>query len=138
MVVNAEAMLPDLLPQNEASGPLFKVRDDPRITPVGRWLRRLSLDELPQLINVLRGEMSLVGPRPALPHEVGAWTDELRNRLRVRPGITGMWQVSGRSTATFEDYVRLDLFYVDNWSFVTDLSVLARTVPAVLSRRGSW
>lgn len=138
MVADAEARLAEVRDRNEADGPLFKIRDDPRVTRVGRWLRRFSLDELPQLWNVLRGEMSLVGPRPALPSEMGAWSEELHGRLRVRPGITGMWQVGGRSEASFEEYVRLDLYYVDNWSLWIDLAILAKTVPAVLARRGAY
>jgi exopolysaccharide biosynthesis polyprenyl glycosylphosphotransferase len=137
MCVDAEARLAAVAHLNEADGPLFKVKDDPRITRVGRFLRKTSLDELPQLINVLRNEMSMVGPRPALPREVLAWDEELRNRLRVRPGITGMWQVSGRSDTTFEDYQRLDLYYVDNWSLVTDLLIVIKTIPAVLLSRGA-
>ncbi|MEO6318284.1 MAG: sugar transferase, partial [Acidimicrobiales bacterium] len=137
MVADAEARITDLLDQNQADGPLFKMRDDPRITRVGRWLRRLSIDEIPQFWNVLRGEMSLVGPRPALPSEVAGWSEQLHDRLSVRPGITGMWQVSGRSDATFEEYTRLDLYYVYNWSLLTDLAMVAKTVPTVLSRRGS-
>lgn len=136
MVVGADAMLDRVRHLNEAKGPLFKIRDDPRVTPVGRLLRRTSLDELPQLYNVLKGEMSLVGPRPALPAEAARWEPSLRNRLRVRPGITGMWQVSGRSDAT-DEYGQLDLYYVDNWNLVTDLVILARTVPAVLLQRGA-
>jgi exopolysaccharide biosynthesis polyprenyl glycosylphosphotransferase len=137
MVVDAEELLIDLLDRNEAAWPLFKVRDDPRVTRVGRVLRRLSIDELPQLWNVLRGEMSLVGPRPALAAECEGWSAELRQRLRVRPGITGMWQVNGRTDASFEDYTRLDLYYVHNWSLWTDLAMLGKTIPAVLSRRGA-
>jgi lipopolysaccharide/colanic/teichoic acid biosynthesis glycosyltransferase len=105
---------------------------------VGRILRRFSLDELPQLWNVLRGEMSLVGPRPALPHEITGWGPELHQRLTVKPGITGMWQVNGRSNASFEDYVRLDLYYVDNWSLLTDLAIMAKTCVAVLRRQGAY
>ncbi len=138
MVSGAEAMLVELRDQNEADGPLFKMKDDPRVTKVGRVLRKLSADELPQLWNVLRGDMSLVGPRPALVTEVEQWDDLVRNRLRVKPGITGMWQVSGRSDASFESYVRLDLFYVDNWTFWSDISILAKTVPIVLARRGAY
>jgi exopolysaccharide biosynthesis polyprenyl glycosylphosphotransferase len=138
MVQDAEERLAELTDRNEADGPLFKIRDDPRVTRVGRVLRRLSLDELPQLWNVLRGEMSLVGPRPALPSEVAAWSEELHARLRVRPGITGMWQVGGRSEASFDEYVRLDLYYVDNWSLWIDLAILAKTIPAVLARRGAY
>ena len=137
MVDDAEDLLIDLRDRNEADGPLFKMRDDPRVTRVGRWLRRTSLDELPQLWNVLRGEMSLVGPRPALPDECVQWTGQLFDRLRVRPGITGMWQVSGRSDTSFGDYVRLDLYYVDNWSLLVDLSILVKTVPVVFARRGA-
>jgi exopolysaccharide biosynthesis polyprenyl glycosylphosphotransferase len=137
MVTNAEDLLIDLRDRNEADGPLFKLRDDPRVTPFGRALRKSSLDELPQLWNVLRGEMSLVGPRPALPEECAEWSGELWDRIRVRPGITGMWQVSGRSDTSFGEYVRLDLYYVDNWSLVIDLSLLAKTIPAVLARRGA-
>jgi exopolysaccharide biosynthesis polyprenyl glycosylphosphotransferase len=137
MVVDAEARLAELRELNEADGPLFKMTDDPRITRVGRFLRVTSLDELPQLWNVMRGDMSLVGPRPALPHETEEWDALLTQRLRVKPGITGMWQVSGRSDTTFEDYTRLDLYYVDNWSLATDLAILAKTVPVVLLRKGA-
>ena len=137
MVVDAEDRLADLMARNESDGPLFKLRDDPRITKVGRVLRKLSIDELPQLWNVVRGDMSLVGPRPALPREVDEWNEELHERLRVRPGITGMWQVSGRSDSGFSEYQRLDLFYVDNWSIVIDLGILVRTIPAVISGRGA-
>ena len=137
MVRDAEDLLPGLLEHNESDGPLFKMKDDPRITRVGRVLRKLSIDELPQLWNVVRGDMSLVGPRPALPREVVRWNDELHERLRVRPGITGMWQVSGRSDSGFSEYQRLDLFYVDNWSIVIDLGILVRTIPAVVTGRGA-
>ena len=116
---------------------LYKLVVDPRVTKVGRFLRSWSLDEIPQLWNVLRGEMSLVGPRPALPHETEAWDPLLSQRLRVKPGITGMWQVNGRSESSFEDYTRLDLYYVDNWSPATDLAILAKTIPVVLARRGA-
>ncbi|MGH9286405.1 MAG: sugar transferase, partial [Acidimicrobiales bacterium] len=112
MVERAETMVIELRDLNESDGPLFKMRDDPRVTRVGRLLRRFSVDELPQFWNVLRGDMSLVGPRPALPAEMRAWTPELHNRLRVKPGLTGMWQVSGRSDCSFAEYVRLDLYYV--------------------------
>ncbi|CAN5264353.1 sugar transferase [soil metagenome] len=137
MVKDAESRIAELHQHNEADGPLFKMTNDPRITSVGRWLRRLSIDEIPQLWNVLRGDMSLVGPRPALPHELHGWSPELHERLLVRPGITGMWQVSGRAEASFEDYVRLDLYYVHNWSLWTDLAMLAKTIPTVVSRRGA-
>lgn len=137
MVRDAPRLLVDLRAQNEADGPLFKISRDPRVTRVGRALRRASLDELPQLWNVLRGEMSLVGPRPALPDEVAGWTPELHLRLRVKPGLTGMWQVNGRSSVSFDEYARLDLHYVNNWSMGTDLAILAKTLPAVLSGRGA-
>jgi exopolysaccharide biosynthesis polyprenyl glycosylphosphotransferase len=137
MVVGAENMVETLLDLNEASGPLFKIRDDPRVTPVGKVLRKWSLDELPQLINVWRGEMSLVGPRPPLPKEVATYDDWVMGRLEVRPGITGLWQVSGRSDLAFEEYVRLDLFYIENWSLAYDLFILVKTVPIVVSTKGA-
>jgi exopolysaccharide biosynthesis polyprenyl glycosylphosphotransferase len=138
MVTGAELMLSDLASRNEADGPLFKVREDPRVTRIGRWLRRYSLDELPQLWNVLRGEMSLVGPRPPLPCEVEAYEEWQLDRLEVRPGITGLWQVSGRSNLSFDEYVRLDLFYVENWSLSYDLFILAKTIPMLLSAQGAY
>ncbi len=137
MVRDAEERKNELLDSNEADGPLFKMKRDPRVTRVGRILRTSSIDEIPQLVNVLRGDMSLVGPRPALPHETEAWDPLLTQRLRVKPGITGMWQVNGRSESSFEDYTRLDLYYVDNWSLATDLAILAKTVPVVVARRGA-
>ena len=137
MCNDAEARKADLASQNEADGPLFKIEHDPRITRVGRILRKLSIDELPQLWNVLRGQMSLVGPRPALPSEVEHWDDDLHDRLRVLPGITGMWQVSGRSDASFDDYARFDLYYVDNWSLAKDLTILARTFAVVAQSKGA-
>ncbi|WP_122816516.1 exopolysaccharide biosynthesis polyprenyl glycosylphosphotransferase [Nocardioides pantholopis] len=128
-----------LAARNEvAGGVLFKLRQDPRITPVGRVLRRYSLDELPQLLNVVRGEMSLIGPRPALPQEVARYDADPRRRLAVRPGLTGLWQVSGRSDLSWEETVRLDLSYVDNWSLGLDLAIVARTVGAVLGHRGAY
>jgi lipopolysaccharide/colanic/teichoic acid biosynthesis glycosyltransferase len=138
MVHDAESRLALLADQNEAQGPLFKIRKDPRITRMGRWLRRASLDELPQLLNVLTGEMSLVGPRPPLPTEVAVYHDWHRDRLAVQPGITGLWQVGGRSELSFDDAVRLDLFYIENWSLTLDLFILGKTVPAVLSSRGAY
>ena len=137
MVVDAEAQKAGLLDRNEMDGPLFKIADDPRITPVGRVLRKLSIDELPQLFCVVRGSMSMVGPRPALPDEAALWDEQVHERLRVRPGITGMWQVSGRSSTSFEDYKRLDLYYVDNWSLTHDIRICAKTVGVVLSGRGA-
>jgi exopolysaccharide biosynthesis polyprenyl glycosylphosphotransferase len=137
MTRDAEQRKADLADRNEADGVLFKVADDPRITKVGAILRRFSIDEIPQFVNVLRGEMSVVGPRPALPEEVDQWTDDVHERLRVYPGITGMWQVSGRSDTTFEEYKRLDLYYVDNWSLAHDLRIVARTFSAVVGQRGA-
>ena len=138
MHVDAEARLEELRRRNEHDGVLFKLRDDPRVTSTGRWLRAWSLDELPQLVNVLRGEMSLVGPRPPLPSEVERYAGDTRRRLLVKPGITGPWQVSGRSELSWEDTVRLDLQYVENWSLGLDLVILARTVLAVLRGRGAY
>ena len=140
MVLDAEARLAELeqLERDRGNVVLFKMSDDPRITKVGKVLRRYSLDELPQLWNVLRGDMSLVGPRPALPREVEGYDTDAHRRLAVRPGITGLWQVSGRSDLSWDDTVRLDLFYVDNWSFMQDLLILVRTVRAVLASRGAY
>ena len=138
MVAGAEHWVGDLRAHNEADGPLFKIKGDPRVTPIGRILRRFSIDELPQMWNVLRGQMSLVGPRPALPEELHGWSTELHQRLRVKPGVTGTWQVSGRSDSSFEDYSRLDLYYVDNWSLWTDLALVAKTVPALVRSRGAY
>ncbi len=137
MVANAEEILGELQEANEGAGPLFKIKSDPRVTGVGRFLRKTSLDELPQLWNVVRGEMSMVGPRPALAAEMASWDEDLFGRLRVKPGITGMWQVSGRSETSFEEYTRLDLYYVDNWSLFVDLTLLLRTIPAVLRSDGA-
>ena len=138
MVPEAEAMLLDLRDRNEADGPLFKIREDPRMTALGRWLRAWSLDELPQLLNVLRGEMSLVGPRPALPQEVELYEEWQHGRLEVAPGITGLWQVEGRIELPFPEAVRRDIFYIENWSLSYDLYILARTIPAILLRRGAY
>ncbi len=131
-------MLPSL---QGPSGPhvLFKMQSDPRVTKVGQLLRRYSLDELPQLVNVLRGDMSLVGPRPPLPTEVQPLRERLPSRrLHVRPGLTGLWQISGRSDLSWDDTVRLDLYYVDNWSMVQDLVILLKTLSAVLAARGAY
>jgi exopolysaccharide biosynthesis polyprenyl glycosylphosphotransferase len=138
MVAGADAMTATLTHLNESDGLLFKIRDDPRVTRVGHFLRRYSIDELPQFLNVLRGEMSVVGPRPPLPREVDAYDADVRRRLLVRPGITGLWQVSGRSDLSWEDSVRLDLSYVENWSMATDLAIAAATVNAVLAGRGAY
>ncbi len=137
MYVDAEERKRELLAQNEMDGPVFKMRHDPRITPVGRFLRKWSIDELPQLWNVLRGEMSLVGPRPPLPEEVGRYATFERRRLSMRPGISCLWQISGRNAIGFEDWVKLDLQYIDSWSIALDLKILLRTLDAVIRGRGA-
>lgn len=131
MVVDAEAKKAELEAQNARTGPLFKVAHDPRITPFGRFLRASSLDEVPQLFNVLEGTMSLVGPRPALPDEVAQFDDKLIERLRVKPGVTGLWQVEARDLPSFDLYRRYDLLYVQNWSVGVDLALIARTAAVV-------
>ena len=138
MVVDAEAQRPRLEASNESSGLLFKMRRDPRVTPVGAWLRRWSLDELPQLINVMLADMSLVGPRPALPSETDKYGDHVRRRLAVKPGLTGLWQVSGRSDLSWDESVRLDLRYVENWSFMLDMQILWKTWSAVTRGSGAY
>jgi len=138
MFVDADARLKELEGQNEATGPLFKMKEDPRVTRVGKWLRKYSIDEFPQLLNVLRGDMSLVGPRPPLPREAVEYADQHWRRMEVLPGMTGLWQVSGRSGLSFDEMVRLDLYYIENWSLGFDLSILMRTIPAVLFARGAY
>jgi lipopolysaccharide/colanic/teichoic acid biosynthesis glycosyltransferase len=138
MVVDAERLKGALLEANEFDGVLFKIRNDPRITRAGAFLRKYSLDELPQLLNVLRGEMSLVGPRPPLPEEVAAYGADVRRRLVVKPGMTGLWQVSGRSDLTWEESVRLDLRYVENWSLILDLQILWKTWSVVTRGEGAY
>jgi lipopolysaccharide/colanic/teichoic acid biosynthesis glycosyltransferase len=138
MVVDAERRHLALLSRNEGAGPLFKMQHDPRVTKVGRWLRRLSIDEAPQLINVLLGQMSLVGPRPPLRLEVATYSGDVYRRLFVKPGITGLWQVSGRSNLPWEESVRLDLYYVENWSLVQDLLIITRTIGAVFKGTGAY
>ncbi|WP_431924045.1 sugar transferase [Micromonospora wenchangensis] len=138
MVVNADALLAELVARNETNGLMFKMRDDPRVTRIGRLLRKWSLDELPQLVNVLLGQMSLVGPRPPLPSEVARYDGDVARRLLVKPGMTGLWQVSGRSDLSWEDGIRLDLYYVENWSLAADLTILWKTFGAVLRGRGAY
>jgi exopolysaccharide biosynthesis polyprenyl glycosylphosphotransferase len=138
MVLDAEHLRGELEARSEGNGVLFKIAHDPRVTKPGRLIRRFSLDELPQLWNVVRGQMSLVGPRPPLPEEVARYEDDMNRRLRVRPGMTGLWQVSGRSNLSWDETVRLDLYYVDNWSMVQDLVILLRTFNAVVSSRGAY
>jgi lipopolysaccharide/colanic/teichoic acid biosynthesis glycosyltransferase len=138
MVVDAEARLAQLHASSEGNGVLFKMREDPRVTRVGKVLRRLSLDELPQLLNVLVGHMSLVGPRPPLAREVAVYGDDARRKLLVKPGLTGLWQINGRSDLDWDESVRLDLRYVENWSFAYDFMILWKTLGAVLRSRGAY
>jgi exopolysaccharide biosynthesis polyprenyl glycosylphosphotransferase len=137
MVDNAEQLRVELESLNEMDGPVFKSSRDPRITGIGKILRRFSIDELPQLFNVLRGDMSLVGPRPPLPGEVARYERWQRRRLSMKPGITCLWQVSGRNEVSFEDWMKLDLDYIDNWSLLLDLKILLKTIPVVLLGRGA-
>jgi len=137
MYQDAEARRAALAGRNEMSGPVFKIKDDPRITPVGKWMRRFSIDEMPQFWNVLAGDMSLVGPRPPIPDEVKRYERWQRRRLSMKPGITCLWQVSGRNAIDFEDWMRLDLAYIDTWSLRLDVQILLRTVPVVLTARGA-
>jgi exopolysaccharide biosynthesis polyprenyl glycosylphosphotransferase len=138
MVVDAEEHRAHLLASNDSDGVLFKLRKDPRVTAFGAHLRRWSIDELPQLVNVLLGHMSLVGPRPAVPDEVARYADHVRRRLVVKPGLTGLWQVNGRSDLSWDESVRLDLRYVENWSFALDLQILWKTISAILRRSGAY
>ncbi|NMO02886.1 sugar transferase [Gordonia sp. TBRC 11910] len=138
MYVDADKRKTELAAQNEADGPLFKMRDDPRVTAVGKVIRRFSLDELPQLFNVLAGQMSLVGPRPHLEQEVALYTTESERRMLVRPGLTGLWQVSGRSDLSWDESIGLDLYYVENWSILLDMYILAKTLKAVTSSDGAY
>ena len=138
MVRDAEALKGEVSHLNEAQGAMFKIREDPRVTRTGRFLRRTSLDELPQLWNVLRGDMSLVGPRPALPEEVAEYAEWHRQRLATAPGMTGLWQVSGRSNVSYEERVKLDMHYIRNYSIWLDIYLLWLTIPAVLQRRGAF
>jgi exopolysaccharide biosynthesis polyprenyl glycosylphosphotransferase len=137
MVLAAETLLAELMADNEGAGPLFKLTDDPRTTRIGKLLRRTSLDELPQLLNVVKGDMSLIGPRPGLPNETDQYDEWIRRRLRVKPGMTGAWQVSGRSNLSWQDSVRLDIDYVDNWTLRDDFRIVAKTARAVIRRDGA-
>jgi len=138
MYKDADRRLAELLAYNEAQGPLFKMRDDPRVTPIGRFLRHMSFDEIPQLINVISGEMSLVGPRPPLPHEVAQYEEWQKARLAIKPGMTGLWQVRGRSDISFDEGVLMDLYYIENWSLRLYFQILFRTIPVVIFRRGAY
>jgi lipopolysaccharide/colanic/teichoic acid biosynthesis glycosyltransferase len=138
MYEEADRRLPELVDRNEQDGPVFKIKSDPRITAVGRFLRRSSMDEIPQVFNVLRGEMSIVGPRPALPTEVARYQPWQRRRLEVKPGITCLWQIAGRSHIGFDEWMRLDVEYLRTRSFATDAVIFVKTVPAVMARRGAY
>jgi lipopolysaccharide/colanic/teichoic acid biosynthesis glycosyltransferase len=138
MVVDAEQRKAQLMALNDHDGVLFKLRHDPRITKVGAYLRQWSIDELPQLINVLSGQMSLVGPRPALPDEAARYAEHVRRRLVVKPGLTGLWQVNGRSNLNWEESVRLDLRYVENWSFALDMQIMWKTFSVLVRRSGAY
>jgi exopolysaccharide biosynthesis polyprenyl glycosylphosphotransferase len=138
MHVNAELQRTHLAHANEKDGPIFKMRHDPRVTRVGKWLRRTSLDELPQVFNILKGEMSWVGPRPPLISEVDAYQEWHKRRLSIVPGLTGLWQISGRSLLSFDEMVRLDLYYVENWSIWLDFKILMKTIPSVLIAKGAF
>ena len=138
MYVDAEERLKDLMKYNEADGPLFKMKNDPRITRVGRFLRKFSIDELPQIINVLKGELSLVGPRPPIPSEVQKYGEWEMKRMNVKQGITGLWQISGRSDLSFEEMARLDLYYIQNWSIEMDIKIIIKTIPTVLFGKGAY
>lgn len=137
MCVDAESKKKDLLHLNECSGPVFKMENDPRITRVGRLLRKLSIDELPQLVNVLLGDMSIVGPRPPLPHEVAKYSKYEFGRLGVKPGLTCLWQINGRSNIDFKRWVELDILYIENMTFWNDIKIILKTIPAVLTCRGA-
>jgi exopolysaccharide biosynthesis polyprenyl glycosylphosphotransferase len=138
MVTNAEAMLSDLEDKNEVHGIAFKMKNDPRVTKIGKFIRKYSIDELPQLINVLKGDMSLVGPRPPLPYEVEKYGNWEWRRLEVLPGITGLWQVSGRSNLSFQQWMNLDIYYIENWSLGLDLKIILKTIPVVLKGEGAY
>jgi exopolysaccharide biosynthesis polyprenyl glycosylphosphotransferase len=137
MVTDAEQLKEKLLRDNEQSGPIFKMRLDPRITTIGRFIRKHSIDELPQIVNVLRGDMSIVGPRPAIPGEVARYEAWQLRRLSVRPGLTCVWQVSGRNEIGFLEWMKLDMQYIDRWTFAGDLGLILRTIPVVLTGRGA-
>ena len=138
MYIDADRRIKELEGYNEADSPLFKIKNDPRITRVGRFIRRFSIDELPQIINVLKGELSLVGPRPPLPCEVKKYDEWEMKRMNVKQGITGLWQVSGRSELSFEEMARLDLYYIQNWSIEMDIKILLKTIPTVLFGKGAY
>jgi lipopolysaccharide/colanic/teichoic acid biosynthesis glycosyltransferase len=137
MVIDAEKLKHELAAQNEMDGPVFKIKNDPRITSIGRFIRKTSIDELPQLFNVLFGQMSLVGPRPPLPSEVDQYEWLYRKRLSIKPGLTCLWQISGRNDVSFKQWMQMDREYIENWSIWLDLEILVKTVPVVLLGRGA-
>ena len=138
MITNADQHIEKLKHLSDRSGPVFKMKHDPRITRAGRWLRRFSLDEIPQILNVLKGDMSLVGPRPQVLWEAAHYDDHARKRLRIKPGITGLWQVSGRAALSYDEMIDLDIYYLENWSLGLDLKILLRTLPAVFDKEGAY
>ena len=138
MIEGAEDLVEGLRNQSDVDGPTFKMKDDPRITPVGRFLRSYSLDELPQLFNILMGDMSIVGPRPPIPHEVERYQNEFRRRLSMKPGLTCLWQISGRSDVDFRAWMDLDMKYIDTWSPIGDFIIILKTIPAVFRREGAY
>lgn len=138
MVVDAEKVLEDLVDNNEADGPVFKIKDDPRVTKVGKFIRKYSIDELLQLVNILKGDMTIVGPRPALPNEVAEYDDFAKQRLLVKPGLTCYWQVMGRSDISFEDWMKLDAKYIKEMSLWLDIKLILKTIPAVLKGDGAY
>jgi lipopolysaccharide/colanic/teichoic acid biosynthesis glycosyltransferase len=138
MVANADDYIEELKHLSDREGPVFKMRDDPRVTRLGKWLRKFSIDEIPQILNVLMGDMSLVGPRPQVLWEAAHYDDFATKRLRVMPGITGLWQVSGRAALSYEQMINLDVYYLENWSLGLDLKILLRTLPAIFAREGAY
>jgi exopolysaccharide biosynthesis polyprenyl glycosylphosphotransferase len=138
MITDADSHIEKLKHLSDRSGPVFKMKNDPRVTRIGKWLRRISLDEIPQILNVLKGDMSLVGPRPQVLWEAAHYDDHAKKRLRVKPGITGLWQVSGRAALSYEEMIDLDVFYLENWSLGLDLKILLRTLPAVFTKEGAY
>ena len=138
MRINADKEISKLSQKNETNGPIFKMKNDPRITAFGGFLRKFSLDELPQIINILKGEMSLIGPRPPVPSEVLKYKNWQRRRLSVIPGISGLWQVMGRSNLSFDEMVRLDIYYIENWSFGLDAYIFFKTIGAIIKARGAY
>ena len=138
MVTDADKLLEQFKNKSERKGPVFKMSNDPRVTKLGKLLRRFSIDEIPQLLNVLKGDISLVGPRPQVLWEAAAYDDWARRRLRILPGITGLWQVSGRASLSYEEMIELDIYYIENWTLGMDIEILIKTLPAVFSKKGAY